>query len=214
MKRTSRFIFNSFAMVSLLLCLATLILWARSYWAMDAFDFRSGSFELNVLNPPGRLALAWINPEHPARVAIGVSSTADGFSHSVWDLPEPSFREDIAAYVLAMHYHPFFNWEKVWGRFCLFNVASAPPDLGRPLSAGPPPPNVPDEIWGRGFAVPSWFAVVMLSVLPIARSLVGRQWRRARPGVCIRCGYELRATPDRCPECGTVPKSPVPIPPA
>ncbi len=56
-------------------------------------------------------------------------------------------------------------------------------------------------------ACPYWFIMLLTAILPGAR-LAG--WRRRarrlrmRPGLCQHCGYDCRATPDRCPECGRV----------
>jgi hypothetical protein len=43
-------------------------------------------------------------------------------------------------------------------------------------------------------------AAACLPVLTFARSV--RRRRGVRAGLCSSCGYDLRATPDRCPECG------------
>jgi hypothetical protein len=61
---------------------------------------------------------------------------------------------------------------------------------------------IPGAVY-RGFdvQVPDW--LLMLPALAIALSAIIRR-RRPVPGHCRHCGYDLRATPDRCPECGAV----------
>ncbi|HEY8668356.1 MAG TPA: hypothetical protein VIL86_17025 [Tepidisphaeraceae bacterium] len=59
---------------------------------------------------------------------------------------------------------------------------------------------------------PAWFLALLFSLLPALRL---RRWildrQRNRPGFCRTCGYDLRATPERCPECGM--EVPAPAPP-
>ena len=51
--------------------------------------------------------------------------------------------------------------------------------------------------------LPYWFATVVLLVSPALWVVrVRRNRRRWRSGLCRKCGYDLRASGDVCPECG------------
>lgn len=57
----------------------------------------------------------------------------------------------------------------------------------------------------KGVTIPYWMLALVCGALPISMGAFRIRRARAemRTGLCPICGYDLRASKDRCPECGT-----------
>jgi hypothetical protein len=169
-----RRLFTIAAAISLLLCMATAVLWVRSYRRSDsivALWLPSGVPETK--SAPAR-AVSMITL--PGRIRIGVYSREriDVATHlSVTGRSSPPYWD---AWLLP--------WYRRWFPFVSLTVDDSRAGsllieipLWLPLLAGGPP--------------------VLLSIRSFLRA------RLIKSGGCTTCGYDLRATPNRCPECGT-----------
>lgn len=167
---------------SLLLCMAAVALWVRSYSAWDYAEFVGIDLYAVGHTMPGNvqglisvnygLVNYWGRMSNPPRIHA---------HHSV--LPKSTDWQTLNLEGTR------FDWR--FGPFFLAPNTISGMD-GR-------------TIRGLYFAFPIWIVCLLTAALP-ARMLLRRSRRGDPVNVsCSECGYDLRATPDRCPECGATP---------
>ena len=175
-------LFTILSILSLLLCAAMLTSWVRSYWVGDQWIWSDGADR-----PPHVYRMG-----HRYVVTL-VRGHLYVMHDTSWWFP-PQFRyiqvDNLAAALppsVARRSVLGFEWAEYTG------------------TPGPSSVFMPPFLLYRIIGVPHWFLAVCAVLLPCP-FLIGR-WRlhcRLRQGLCPICGYDLRASKNRCPECGTL----------
>jgi hypothetical protein len=189
-RRLLRILLDAATVLSLVLCVAAAVLWVRSHqyadrWARLQFVPRTGNYWQQVISHRG--VLVWA-AEEPIRRTFEEGGPGLGWHHRAW---EARAENPIIPHLL---WRPtrLQQWGFAYHR-------------GRQVEMEEQGnwPIVPHDV----FAAPYWFIVLSLAVGP---TLAAVRWSRAykarsrsRRGLCQHCGYDCRATPQRCPECGT-----------
>jgi hypothetical protein len=184
MRRLVHYLFTILSALSLAIFLALCLLWLRSWFGFDEFSHITwnGSTgrhsQRTVAWDRGRLFLAYRSMDLPI-----------GRNYTQLRLPAPMFRHRMLANSTGQF--EFTWWEAEFG--------------GAGVGQG-----WVNRVFDRSYQV----AMVMWPLMPLAmifpavwlrRSHRYRKLRAVHRGCCPSCGYDMCATPDRCPECGTIP---------
>jgi hypothetical protein len=162
------------AALSLLLLVAAAGFWARSHWRSDYY--KPTSRRLCVFTQPGALWFTFASRPYNTRPGYASEQATSGFDRQnrSW---APDARPSTNGYA---------GYSYRGGGFACFWFTQT---------------NYTPPCRFTYVGVPMWSIVIFAALAPAL-------WLRSRraaplPGHCKQCGYDLRATPELCPECGS-----------
>jgi hypothetical protein len=185
-----RRLFTLLSALSLLLCVGTCVLWVRSYSGADEVYWYNAKIHRSTRSWWGARTLYGMveiarkpfseYPSHGSDSLVFSRRTLD--VHEAFD--ETSDFDNVTPMYSPDH----------WIHFGIY-FYGYPHDRGEPW-------------WS--LSVPLWMPAAANTMIPscwLALFTLRRKRVKRGQGRCLVCGYDLRATPKRCPECGTVPAS-------
>ena len=176
-----RWLFNISAAVSLVLCVASVVMWVRSMSTMDRLWHATDGDDLIIISS-GRGHFSLIKADGLGTAWLKGSS----WNYRTFEATSESFDHAVKSMWWDSTGHVEFLGFRV-----LYNDGSSPRN------------------WGPGSTfwcviAPIWMIVTITAVPPAYWLLTAPRVRRRRmrKGLCPTCGYDLRGSTGACPECG------------
>ena len=179
-----------FAMSSVILLALTISLWVRSYRAAEWIE--------RTTETPRQMNIA--------RNAVRFTSNSGGFRISVESSPWPLPQAPHVAPAIDSGW--YLNKESEEGDYASRYSGGAKDwnSLGFALHKDSGPGIAPSSVqWQFQLVAPYWCLTSIFLILPaLWLSRRYRRMMRVAQNLCPLCAYDLRATPNQCPECGAV----------
>jgi hypothetical protein len=164
------------------------VLWCRSFWIDDSLYVSAGTTYVIVGSRRGQLEFGITRRPDPPNEAISWESENVG---------DVAFRRLDPRTLMDPHIKANWFWAGFgYNRAYPFGYQQRP-DPNNPFRGGW------KVLYVRMVYAPHYSLVAFTAILA---ALFKLRWfwkfRRPRRGTCSNCGYDLRGSPGRCPECG------------